>query len=177
VKILIAAASKHGATAQIATAIADELRVAGAEVDVHEPEQVTDLAGYDATILGSAVYMGRWMPTARALLARSEVQLRTMPVWLFSSGPLSDSLQPRDGGEAVAETATRIGARGSAVFAGQLSRERLHVAERAVTFLVRARYGDYREWAAIRAWARSIAAELTGAAAVPLERIADPPAP
>jgi menaquinone-dependent protoporphyrinogen oxidase len=163
-KILIATASKHGSTAQIGAAIAEQLRSAGAEVHVLSPEQVADVADYDAAILGSAVYMGRWMGTARALLHRSEAQLRTIPVWLFSSGPLEDASETSEPADAIAGAAARIGVRGSAVFPGRLSREQLHIGERAVASMAHAAYGDYRDWAAIRTWARGIAADLTGAA-------------
>jgi hypothetical protein len=43
VKILVTTASKHGATAQIGTAIAEHLTAAGHEVDVREPDAVRDL--------------------------------------------------------------------------------------------------------------------------------------
>jgi hypothetical protein len=39
--------------------------------------------------LGSAVYLGRWLPSARWVARRFEAQLRERPVWLFSSGPVT----------------------------------------------------------------------------------------
>ena len=161
-KVLVTAGSRHGSTAEISQVIADELRATGAEVDVRQPELVTDMAGYDAAIIGSAVYMGSWVGVARDLLTRWEEQLRDIPTWLFSSGPLGDPPHPAGGPATMTEAAAAVGARDVAVFAGRLSRDELRLGERAITRLVHAPYGDYRDWPAIRAWSRSIADELAG---------------
>jgi len=73
--VLVAYASKHGATEEIAEAIADELRRAGHSVDCVSAERVTGLASYDAAVIGSAVYMARWRPEARRLLKRAAKEL------------------------------------------------------------------------------------------------------
>lgn len=87
--ILVAVASKHGSTREIAQVIADELRTAHLAVDLQDAGAVGDIAGYDAVILGSAVYMGSWLPDAHSELAqRHHAALATLPVWVFSSGPL-----------------------------------------------------------------------------------------
>jgi menaquinone-dependent protoporphyrinogen oxidase len=57
-RVLVTAASRHGATAQIAGAIAERLTAAGHDVNLREPESVHDLDNIDAVVLGSAVYMG-----------------------------------------------------------------------------------------------------------------------
>ena len=54
-RVLVAYATKHGATAEIAEAIADELRHAGHEADCLGAGEVTGLDSYDAAIIGSAV--------------------------------------------------------------------------------------------------------------------------
>ena len=56
-KILLTASSRHGATDEVAAVIAEQLRAAGLEVDHTRPEDVADVEGYDAFVLGSAVYM------------------------------------------------------------------------------------------------------------------------
>jgi menaquinone-dependent protoporphyrinogen IX oxidase len=68
VRILVTAASRHGSTAQIAARIGQALRAGlpcGAVVQVTAAAQISDMAVYDAIVLGSAVYMGRWLPEAR----------------------------------------------------------------------------------------------------------------
>jgi menaquinone-dependent protoporphyrinogen oxidase len=62
----------------------------------------------------------------------------------------------------MTQAAVAVGARDVAVFAGRLSRDELGLGERAITRLVHAPYGDYRDWPAILAWSRSIAVELAG---------------
>jgi menaquinone-dependent protoporphyrinogen IX oxidase len=54
-RVLVTAASKHAATSDIATAIAEGLRAAGLETIVASPESVESLEGYDGVILGSGV--------------------------------------------------------------------------------------------------------------------------
>lgn len=69
-KVLITASSRHGATAEIAEAIAKEVRRGGFEVELKPPGDVETLEGYDAVIIGSAVYMTQWTESARALISR-----------------------------------------------------------------------------------------------------------
>ena len=64
-RVLVAAATKHGATGEIAQAIADTLRDQGLDPAVLEPERVDTIDGYDAVVLGSAVYAGHWLKPAR----------------------------------------------------------------------------------------------------------------
>ena len=66
--VLVAYASKHGATAEIAAALADQLKAAGLDVDCLPTENVKRLDGYEAVVLGSGVYMKRWLKPARRLL-------------------------------------------------------------------------------------------------------------
>ena len=53
--VLVAYASKSGATAGIAEAIGAELRAHGHDVDVLDVNRVQDLARYDVVVLGSAI--------------------------------------------------------------------------------------------------------------------------
>ena len=58
-KILVAYASKYGATAEIAEKISTVLNEAGLSTSVSSVKEVRGLASYDAVILGSAVYIGQ----------------------------------------------------------------------------------------------------------------------
>ncbi len=60
----------------------------------------------------------------------------------------------------MAALVAATGAREHRVFAGRLDRHRLGFAERAVTLALRAPEGDFRDWAAIEAWAAEIAETL-----------------
>jgi menaquinone-dependent protoporphyrinogen IX oxidase len=87
-KVLVTAASTHGATAEIAQAIAQTLTEQGLAVTVLPPAEVTSVEEYDAVVIGSAVYVGHWLDAAKDLVNRCHDGLVTRPVWLFSSGPV-----------------------------------------------------------------------------------------
>jgi menaquinone-dependent protoporphyrinogen oxidase len=81
-------------------------------------------------ILGSAVYAGHWLETAKELVSRSRDAPATRPVWLFSSGPAGDPssklVQVEKMGEDpldVAELLRVTKARGHRTFAGRLERK------------------------------------------------------
>src|SRR5512142_1172702 len=89
-KILITCASKYGATMEIAEKIGGTLRQAGLQADVLPVDGVGDLSSYQAVILGSALYIGKWQKEAVAFLKTHEKILADRPVWLFSSGPTGE---------------------------------------------------------------------------------------
>jgi menaquinone-dependent protoporphyrinogen oxidase len=161
-KVLVTAASRHGSTADIAAAIVRVLHLRGVAADLVEPVEVTDLSEYDAVVLGSAVYAGRWMGSATDLVARCRLQLAGRPVWLFSSGPVGIPANPALD-PAVSKLMEQTGAQGHRVFAGRLDKAELGRLERTMVRAVRAPEGDYRDWAAITEWATEIADSLAGA--------------
>lgn len=156
--VLVTAASKRGATAEIAEAIRRGLAGEGLATVVQPVADVHDLTAFDAVILGSAVYMGRWLEPARTFAADNAAALRALPVWLFSSGPIGEPPRP-DTGKAVdvADLMETTGARAHRLFAGRLDRQQLGFGERAVMVAFRAEDGDFRDWDAIADWAREIA--------------------
>jgi menaquinone-dependent protoporphyrinogen oxidase len=159
VKVLVTAASRHGATSAIAQAIAQELSEARIDTVVVAPDKVRSLDGYDAVIIGSGVYVGKWLDSAREFVEREAAALATRPVWLFSSGPVGSPPVPATDPDVTALVeATR--AREHRVIPGRIDRSKLSFGERAVTKLVRAAEGDFRPWPEIAAWARDIAAAL-----------------
>lgn len=162
-KALVAYASKRGSTAEIAEAVAAVLRESGFEVDCVEAGTVAELDGYDAVVLGSAVYMRRWRGDARHFLRRHRDALAQLPLWIFSSGPTGDPArdnaawtEPRR----TIEQAERLGARDHVVFGGRVPTEPHGFAERGMAENTAPEWRDRRDWDAIRAWARGIADEL-----------------
>ena len=160
IRILVAAASKHGATAEIAGVIAEQLAAAGHDVDLREPNSVHDLVNIDAVVLGSAVYIGHWLKPARELVTRLGPELASRPVWMFSSGPVGDPPKPSEDSVDVAALAASTGAREHRVFAGHVNKDQLGFSERAMVRTFHAAVGDFRDWEAIKDWAREIDAEL-----------------
>jgi menaquinone-dependent protoporphyrinogen oxidase len=90
-RVLVAWGSKRGGTEGIARIIADELRTLGVEAALAPASEVREVRGYGAAIVGGALYANRWHRDARRLVARHIADLRRIPVWLFSSGPLDAS--------------------------------------------------------------------------------------
>jgi menaquinone-dependent protoporphyrinogen oxidase len=169
-KVLVAAASRHGATMGIARALGEVLASRGIDVSVAAGGDVGALAGFDAVVLGSAVYTGHWLAPAMRLANRVGAELPGRPVWLFSSGPVghpSRKLVQQMGADPVdvpkLMSVTR--ARQHRVLAGRLDRHDLRGFERASLWVFRGLEGDFRDWATIQAWASSIADGLLTAAA------------
>jgi menaquinone-dependent protoporphyrinogen oxidase len=160
-RVLVTAASRHGATAEIAAMIGRALTDAGLEADVKPFVGLRDVAGYNAFVLGSGVYMGRWMGEATEFVQRHGVELLARPVWLFSSGPIgSPDPKPEGNPDGIVELAASIRARGHRIFPGRLDKGQLGIGERLIIGAVHAQEGDFRDQAAIEAWAGEIAAEL-----------------
>ena len=161
-RVVIVVESKHGSTRAIAEVVGDEIRKAGLEASIVDAD-ATDIAldGYDAAVIGSAVYVGRWMKNARVFLEANRETLRNMPLWMFSSGPLKEGSERPDDLAEVRAFAADVLARDSRIFAGSLDKADLSLAERAAVRIVHAPYGDAREWDEIRSWAKTISAELT----------------
>lgn len=159
--ILITVASKHGSTREIAEAIAQELRSAGHDVDLHDAANAPAPDDYDAVVAGSAIYMGNWMSDAQSYVERHHEKLAQRPVWLFSSGPLGEDY-PEDMGKPqnLDELLTQTAARGHQVFVGRLDKSDLGLGERIISRAVKAPEGDFRDWDAIRTWAHDIATTL-----------------
>jgi menaquinone-dependent protoporphyrinogen oxidase len=159
-KILVATASEHGSTAEIGGWIAGVLRGEGHDVEAVDVGEAPDPRWFDAVVLGSAVYAGRWMKEARAYVEGAGDGFSGRPVWIFSSGPIGDPPTPAEDPVDVASIANQVGAREHRVFAGRLDRARLGFAHRAIVAALKAHDGDFRDRAQIEDWAKEIAAAL-----------------
>jgi len=168
-RVLVVVASRHGATAEIAAALARGLagcaagRGVGLSAVAVPAEQRPDPGPYDAVLLGSAVYAGRWLDPARQYATLFADSLRGRPVWLFSSGPIGEPPFPPDEPHDAAPLSVLTGAREHRVFPGRLEKDRLSFGERAVVTAMRAPVGDFRDWEAVAGWAAGIAATVAGA--------------
>jgi len=160
--VLVAYASKHESTAEIADRIAAVIRDAGCDAQARPAGQVDDLSGYSAVVLGSAVYAKRWQRDARAFAHRHSAALRDMPVWLFSSGPFGaveehpTAPTPR----VAARLAARLGAREHVMFGGRVPPDPGNFVERAMLKNTPPERRDARDWPAIEAWARGVASQV-----------------
>ena len=160
-KVLIATASKHGATQEIGSRIGSVLLARGHDVEVRCPGEVRDLSRYDVVVLGSAVYAGHWQKEAKELAERESSLLRHRPVWLFSSGPEGDPPTPQEGPVDVQDVVAATGAFEHHQFAGRIEREALSLPERALVKALRVAEGDDRDWNEIERWAAAIADSIS----------------
>ena len=166
-RVLVAYATKYGATAEIAERIGEVLRQEGLQADVRPAAEVSDLSAYKAVVLGSAVYIGQWRKPAARFLMANEAELARKPVWLFSSGPTGkgDPTELTQGWRLPGKLqpiADRIGPRDVALFHGASDPDKLNLVEKWMLKNVKAPIGDFRDWELIAAWARAIAQELKG---------------
>lgn len=164
--ILVAYASRHHGTEEMAAEIADTLRTAGFEVDLRAAADVLTVEPYGAVVVGSAVYMFQWEIPALELIRRDRVALAQRKVWLFSSGPVGEGKSTRhpetvphpDGVDRLAD---EIGAQGRAMFGGRVDP---HQGGFAMAIMAKAGLeGDWRDLPRVRSWAQEIAAALRAA--------------
>ncbi len=160
-EILVAFATTHESTREIASAIADVLREAKLPIQFEPVSSIGDLRGFRAAVLGCTVFSGVWFPGAEEFLEAHARELSGMPVWLYASGltempPAGHSEVP----EALVHAVERIGPRDVALFAGSLQPLHLGTGIRVLSRLTRVRFGDHRDWAAIERWAASIRDDL-----------------
>ncbi|HEX5568799.1 MAG TPA: flavodoxin domain-containing protein [Streptomyces sp.] len=164
--VLVGYASVHGSTAEIAERIGD--RIAGHGVDTRTAalETVGEAGPYEAFVLGSAVHDQAWLPAATEFVRAHQALLIRRPVWIFSVGmpaalrgiwrPLARVEEPR----VTAELRAVLHPRGHALFSGAIAPEHLGASGRLVFRAMGLRYGDYRDWAAVDAFADAVARSL-----------------
>lgn len=159
-KLLVTVASRHGSTEEIGKVVAGELRNAGIEVDELAPENVYSLEGYDGVVLGSAIYLTRWMETARDFLRTHSAELSRLPLWVFSVGmsgvPHGDIQDP----SRVGPVLLTVDPRDHVVFPGRIDPSQLNLRERTIARLGGAVEGDYRNMEQVRAWAQRIVKDI-----------------
>jgi menaquinone-dependent protoporphyrinogen oxidase len=178
-KVLVAYASRHGATRGIAERIARTLEQGGLEVTIRPVGSTDAVAAYDAYVIGSAAYASHWIDDTTSFVRRNRAVLANHPVWLFSSGPVGTETidaKGRDvlgaaGPQEFAEFARSIGPVDQRVFFGAYDpdAEPIGLMERfgaqftripAIRAALPA--GDFRDWPQIDAWADGITRQLQG---------------
>ncbi len=159
--ILVAYATKHGSTQEVAETVTEELQGLGLDVELTELGKVHDLDGYDSVVIGAPLYMGRWHSDARRFLKRHREELEELPVAVFALGPLKLTEQDVAGSREQLDRALalvpELRPATVEVFGGVVDPAKLRFP------LNKMPAGDARDWDAIRAWARSLPGELGGA--------------
>ena len=162
-QILIVFGSKRGATAGLAAMIGEALRDHAIVVPA---KGVRDLNDVDAVIVAGALYANRWHPDARRFVKQHRAELRRLPVWLVSSGPLDDPAEQHDipPTRQVRRLGALVGARGHVTFGGRLAPDAKGFPASA---MAKTKAGDWRNAAHVRRSAETVTHEL---AALPLRQ-------
>lgn len=161
--ILVAYATRNGSTAEIALAVAKELENAGAAVMVTDMKTVSSVADYTAVVIGAPLYMGRLVKEVAQFVGTHKESLRNIPVAAFAVGIAPISPDPGAVGQAIAALHAAIDPLqpvASTVFAGNVDIKKLSFIQREMTELAKSPVGDFRDWAAIAAWARDLPGKM-----------------
>jgi menaquinone-dependent protoporphyrinogen oxidase len=171
--ILVAYATRHGSTQEVAEAIAGTLCERGLEADIQPVRKVHRLAGYRAVVLGAPLYMFRWHKDALRFLSRHREALTQQPpegsrVAIFALGPFTTGDEEEWCGsrEQLDKELAKfpwLAPMALEIFGGKFDPTRLRFPYNL--FMRQVPASDLRDWAAIRAWANSLAAQLNSLAA------------
>lgn len=150
--ILVVYATKHGSTKAVAEAIATELRLTGAAVEVRAARAADEpVVGCDLVVLGGAIYSGRWHRDAHRFLKRHRKDLADVPVAVYGMGPRED--RPESWQRARAQLDRALARRSWLTPAAVTVFGGADPPGRSARHAQR----DLRDWTAIRRWARQVA--------------------
>jgi menaquinone-dependent protoporphyrinogen oxidase len=163
--VLVAYASRHGATEGIAARIAGGLVDSGATVDLRHVDHVEGLDGYGAVVFGAPVYDQSWPPEADRFIAAYGDGLAARPLWLFSVGAFGDTKRligpvTRKEPKRIAEICAAVRPREYRVFQGVIRKHQWPFWSRVFFHAFGGRFGDHRDWPVIDAWAERIGVAL-----------------
>jgi len=165
-KVLVAYASTHGSTQEIAEFIANALRESGLVVDVQQARSVKSLQGYDAVVLGAPLYMFRWHADAPRFLSRHKKAIGSgIPVAIFAGGPMDkgDEEEYRGAREQLDKELAKFPWFKPArveIVGGRFEPTQLRFPYNLIPALKQIPASDLRNWDAIHAWAGSLAAQF-----------------
>ena len=161
-RVLVTWGSKRGGTEGIARIIGEVLEQRGHQVTLLPGSKAAGVMGFEAAVVGGALYATRWHRDARRFVARRVKDLRTVPVWFFSSGPLDDSAEHGEipPTKQVKILMERVGAQGHVTFGGRLTSEAEGFPASA---MAKKRAGDWRNPQRVRAWASNLARAIPAA--------------
>jgi len=155
-KVLVVYASRYGSTGEIAEEIAEVLRDVGVDVAVSNVLETERVAGYGGVVIGSPIYMGKWLPEAVDFVKNFQNDLRRVPVAVFAVGfsMKEPSETNRESGRAaISVIRPYVHPFDVGIFAGKLSFDELSPPDAEIIRMAGVTEGDYRDWDEIAAWA------------------------
>lgn len=168
--VLIAYASLCGSTGGVAEAIGRVFCDKGVRTDVRLAKNVESVNGYRAVIVGSAVRSASWWPDAMTFVSRHEEVLGRIPVAYFLTclALYKDSPEQRKLAlgyfDPVLKASPGVKPVDLGCFSGALDYSKMGFMYRTI---MKSKMkdkgvpeGDFRDWTAIRTWARTVLSRL-----------------
>jgi len=163
-KVLVVYGTGSGCTTGVAEQIGKALVEKGITAEVFPAKEAPAASGYDAVFVGSGVRAGNWHgPVKDWVTANAEV-LKVTPVAFFTAC-LTMAREPGKVDEVRAYTDELIARTGVkpvdiGLFAGWNEPKRFSFIERSILKMMGAPVGDFRDFAAIGAWAAMTTGKL-----------------
>ncbi len=161
IKVLVAYASTHGSTQEVAEVVAAMFREHGLAVDLQPARHVRSLDGYHAVVLGAPMYMFRWHKDAHHFLTRFQRDLTSgLPIAIFAGGPIEDSNEQwqdrRSDLDRELAKYPWLAPVSVQLIGGKFDPAKLRFPYNLIPAMRNMPACDLRDWAAIRAWASAL---------------------
>ena len=165
-RILVAYASKCGATSEISGAITEALCAGGLTAELKRAGHVASLEGYQGVVLGTAIYMGNPLKEAIKFMEEFGRKLADIPFALFEVCLTMKEATPENEKTALdylQPISTIVAPVKTAAFAGRIDYPSLPPLYRMFAQADKAGIlseGDFRDWAAISTWTKDLGVVL-----------------
>jgi len=153
-KVMIAYGTAAGSTAEVAQAVGEEMEKAGVTVDVKPVEEVDNLEGYDAVVVGTAVRAFRILSNTKRFMRKHKKALHQVPAAYFLVCLTMGEDTPENVKQAIGYAKPMIKIKEPVdlgLFGGCLKHDKL--TGMFAKAMKNVPEQDHRNWEKIRAWA------------------------
>jgi menaquinone-dependent protoporphyrinogen oxidase len=163
-RVLVVYGTGSGCATGVAERIGKALQDEGASVEVVPAKDAPGAGEYDAVVVGSGVRAGNWHQSVKDWVTRNAAVLKDQRVALYTVC-LTLASDPGKTDEVRAYTGQLVTDSGVVpvdigLFAGWNEPKQFSFIERTIMKMMKAPEGDFRDWEAIDAWAKTVAPVL-----------------